>query len=249
MNPPRAQIVTSRLIFGLFLAAAGFLLAADRFGFIDAGPYWHYWPLLLISVGVTKLLQPYRKSGGVLLVLLGSFFLMREMGWTDLDFSDLFPFLLLFVGLSLVVTAIARRGAPDWGPRRGPGRRWEAPPADSSSTVDSFAMLGSSSIVSNSPEFRGGTATAIAGACQLDLRQATIAPEAGGEAVLDTFAFWGGIEILVPETWSVVLRGTPLLGGFDDRTLQPAGGSAQRLVVKGLAIMGAVEVKNVRDGR
>ncbi len=245
MNPSRTNLVTPRLVFGLFLAAAGALLAADRFGWIDAGPYWHFWPLLLIAVGLTKVLQPYRKTGGIVLILLGGFFFMREMSWTDLDFSDLFPFFLVFLGVCLVVTAIARRGAPGGQD----GRRWGGAPVDSSSVVDTFAMLGSSNVVSNSPDFKGGTATAIAGGCQLDLRQATIAPDSGGEAVLDTFAFWGGIEILVPETWSVVLRGTPLLGGFDDRTLQPAGGSAQRLVVKGLAIMGGVEVKNVQDRR
>jgi predicted membrane protein len=217
-------------VAGLFIAAAGTLLAADRFGLIDARPFWEYWPLLLIAIGITKLLQPRgSRGGGVVLIALGTYFLLRELDLIDVDLGDLLPLLLVLAGLTLVVTALRRRYPS------------ASPQDDSSSLVHAFAMLGGSHPVSNAPSFRGGTATAIAGACEIDLRHATISE---GEAVIDTFAFWGGVEILVPETWTVVLRGVPLLGSFEDKTVQPVGGSTQRLVVKGLAIMGGVEVKN-----
>ena len=50
------------------------------------------------------------------------------------------------------------------------------------------------------------------GGCEIDLRHASM-PE-GRAAVLDTFAFWGGIEIRVPEDWEVVSQGIAVLGGF-----------------------------------
>lgn len=235
MESPKGPVFTPRLVAGLFIAAAGALLAADRFGLIDARPFWEYWPLLLIAIGITKLFQPRgSRGGGVFLVALGSYFLLRELDLIDFDLADVAPLLLVIAGLTLVVTALMRRY---------PSADSQA---DSSSLVHSFAMLGGSHPVSSSADFRGGTATAIAGACEIDLRQATIA---GGEAVIDTFAFWGGVEIFVPETWTVVLRGVPVLGSFEDKTMPPPGGSTQRLVVKGLAIMGGVEVKNSRDRR
>jgi hypothetical protein len=61
--------------------------------------------------------------------------------------------------------------------------------------------------------------------------------------VLDTFAFWGGIEIRVPDDWEVISQGSAALGGFvNNARSQP--GAKRRLVVTGLAIMGGVEVKN-----
>jgi hypothetical protein len=41
----------------------------------------------------------------------------------------------------------------------------------------------------------------------------------------------------------VVLHGTPILGGFEEKTAHPAAGT-KRLIVKGYAIMGGVEVRN-----
>jgi hypothetical protein len=76
----------------------------------------------------------------------------------------------------------------------------------------------------------------------VDLRDARIE---SGEAVIDTFAFWGGIEIIVPEDWQVACKGLPLMGGFEDKT-RGAPDAKQRLIVKGLAIMGGVEIKNRR---
>ncbi len=47
----------------------------------------------------------------------------------------------------------------------------------------------------------------------------------------------------MPEDWAVESHVVPLLGGFDDKTRQPAD-AKQRLVLTGIAIMGGVGVKN-----
>jgi hypothetical protein len=87
--------------------------------------------------------------------------------------------------------------------------------------------------------FRGAQLTAIMGGIELDLRGAKV--EDG--AVIDALAFWGGIEIFVPENWAVVNQGHALMGGFDDSTRHPDPGERPRLIVRGLALMGAVEIK------
>jgi hypothetical protein len=90
--------------------------------------------------------------------------------------------------------------------------------------------------------FQGGTLNAIMGGVEVDLRGATLA---GGRAVIDCFAFWGGIEITVTPGWTVVGRVWPLMGGYEDQTSPPAPEDATgELVLTGAAIMGGVSVKN-----
>ena len=69
---------------------------------------------------------------------------------------------------------------------------------DANSTISGVAVLGGGHRGNNSRSFRGGELTAVMGGCEIDLRQAAIE----GEAVIDVFALWGGIEIRVPEDWT-----------------------------------------------
>jgi predicted membrane protein len=95
---------------------------------------------------------------------------------------------------------------------------------------------------SDSAAFQGGDLVAVMGACRLDLRQASIA---GSEAVIDVLTVMGGVELRIPETWTVDARVLPLMGGVTDRSRRATGQTAtQRLVIRGTAFMGGVEVKN-----
>jgi class 3 adenylate cyclase len=90
----------------------------------------------------------------------------------------------------------------------------------------------------------GGKTKAIAvmGGCELDLRQAEIE---GPEVEISAVAFWGGIDIIVPEGFDVELRGFSLMGG---RSLKikdvPVVPGSPRIVVRGFAIMAGIEVKS-----
>ena len=63
-------------------------------------------------------------------------------------------------------------------------------------------------------------------------------------AIIDVFVMWGGVEVRVPDDWTVDLQGTPMLAGFVDKTRPPALATEKRLVIRGLALMGGVEIKN-----
>lgn len=60
-------------------------------------------------------------------------------------------------------------------------------------------------------------------------------------------AVFGGTELRIPETWSAVVQGQGVFGGFADSTRQPdplRTPNPKRLFVKGSAVFGGVEVKN-----
>lgn len=106
--------------------------------------------------------------------------------------------------------------------------------------VNAFVIMGGITRRLSTLDFKGGTVVAIMGGAKIDLRAASITQ---GEAAIDVLAFWGGIEIRVPDDWIIVPQVFPFMGGFDDKTGPRPAGARKRLVVRGLAFMGGVEVK------
>ena len=90
-------------------------------------------------------------------------------------------------------------------------------------------------------DFHGAQCTAVFGGCKIDLRDAQIQ---GREAVLETYAIFGGVEIWVPEDWEVVNHGVVLFGGMDDQRRRPKGPGTKTLILDGATIFGGTSVKN-----
>jgi len=227
-TPQPARPIAPQLVMGLLIVVVGMLFTLENVGVIDAHEYLRYWPVGLIAVGLLKLWQGSGAIfGGFIFVFVGVWLLLQAMGIVTVSLWDLWPMLLVFAGASMVWRGMYGGSA-------------ERATADAHSTVSAMAVLAGINRGNTSKTFRGGDLTAVFGGCQIDLRQAAIEDE----AVIDVFAMWGGIEIKVPENWSVSGRVTPILGGYEDKTRRVADGTNQRLLVRGLVIMGGVEIKN-----
>jgi hypothetical protein len=229
MDQGHFQRSVPQLILGLVIVTLGVLLTLDTLGIADARDYIRYWPAGLIAIGLGKLWEGRHSNSGVLggLVLLGigAWLLLNEFDIVRANVWELWPIFLVLFGASLVWRSLSgRRPAPD----------------DHNSVLSAVAVLSGVNRGNNSATFRGGDLTAIMGGCEIDLRQAQI----DGEAIIDVFALWGGIELRVPEDWTVISRVTPLMGGFEDKTRPPQGASVHRLIVRGFILMAGVEVKN-----
>lgn len=221
---------TPQLMLGLLIVTVGVLLTLDTLGYAEGAKFLRFWPVGFIVLGLAKLWQSRDGYGGgfggVMLILVGTWLLFElSLRMIDVSIKQLWPLFLVVVGASLVWRSIV-------------GKR--LPAGDSAALISGMAVLGGVHRGNNSQNFRGGDLTAVLGGCEIDLRHATI----DGEAVLDVFAMWGGIEIRVPEDWTVISRVTPLLGGVDDKTRPPQSAGNQRLVIRGFVVMGGVEIKN-----
>ena len=265
--------LTPQSILGLFVIAAGVLFTLDNLGILRADEYIRFWPVALIAVGALKLAHSHRGSGavaGFILLFIGVWQLLEELTTVRVRLEDIWPLLLVLFGGYLVwqglssQRACGRLGRTDDGPQteagwpteasRQPdvirpaeagrlteaGRQKESVRQTGNDTLSGMAILGAFIRGSNSQAFRGADLTAIMGGCEIDLRNAAI----HGEATIDVFALWGDIEIRVPEDWTIESRVMPVLGGVEDKTRAPKGASAHRLILRGFAIMGGVEVKN-----
>ncbi len=226
--------LSGQAIIGGAAVLIGVFLLLDNLDVLDARLYLRFWPLILVAVGAVRIANSGHRGGrfvGLILVLIGGVLLIRELGFTYIGFQELWPLILVVLGLSMLMG----------GPVRGKIRGDAGASSNSRSYVNAFAVLGGVQQSNNSQDFCGGEVSSIMGGCEIDLRQAAIA---GEEAVITTFAMWGGIKIKVPVTWNVVVQGIPFLGGYDDKSAKPSDPAVKRLVVRGTVIMGGVEVTN-----
>ena len=229
MSPPCERNPTGRLFLGLAVMLFGLALALDNFGLFQLRFLLRFWPIALIVVGAARLARSTRLGGppdGLVMTSIGTLLLLMTLG--VLQFKQAFALVLLALGGVMVLRALHRGpDRRDRTARHRARRRLRAPRRRAA--------------VSRSTDFRGGSASATLGGCDIDLRQASILD--GETAVLDALALMGGIEVRVPEDWTVETRGMAVLGGFEDKTRRPLD-DRKKLVVTGLAVMGGVEVKN-----
>jgi predicted membrane protein len=234
-SDPRPQdLFSSRLIVGVIIILLGSILLADNLGFISAKHVLRsLWPLALVAVGVTMVRAPDNRRSrnwGWVLITVGLWIFLDRIGWVHLSLWELLvPGLLLFVGGTLVWRAVS-----------GPPKE-EPVGEDHAEFVRSFAFMSGCELRPVSRPFRGADLNAVMGGVKLDLTDARME---GDSAVIDVFAFWGGVEIYVPPDWTVTSKMTTLLGGFIDKRRPTSVVPTKTLILRGMIVMSGLEVKN-----
>ena len=230
--PGAARGMTAQVVFGLMIVVLGVLFTLDNLEVIDAGDYLRFWPSVFVVVGLLKLYHALRDGhgwfSGLVFLGVGTWMLLNGVLYFRVNLRELLPLSLVALGGYMV-----------W---RGFGGQRRERVSDGHSSFSAMAIMGGVARRSSSQTFQGADLTAVMGGCEIDLRQASIAP--GSEAIVEIFAFWGGIDIKVPEDWTVVTRAMPLMGGVEDKTRAPQGAVSKRLVVRGIVVMGGVVIKN-----
>jgi hypothetical protein len=222
---------SSRLILGLIVITLGVLWTLDNLGLADSEAILAWWPAVVIAIGVAKffgLSTPRHPIWGATFIVAGSLLLAGNLGYLRFGIWHLWPLALIAIGANMLVRANR--------PAVSPGVT-----EDRSERLDGVALLSGFTRRIYSPQFHGGWVTAIMGGAEVDLRQAT--PVEGG-AVLDLFVWWGGVVVRVPEDWKVINGTTTLMGGIEEKTKAAPPESRHVLVLRGLILMGGVEIKN-----
>jgi len=241
---------------GLVFVAVGVVFLLGNMGLLNVGYILRFWPVLLIAAGVFKIVEygdDYVDSSGIFWVIVGSLFLLGNLGILRVAFRDLWPVVLIGVGvLMLWRSALGKtRAGGNTGKSESESASREPDPArvderrstatSSNSVLSATAILGNVEQRNNCQDFRGGSATAVMGRCEIDMRAAAITKP--HEPVLEVFAMWGGIEVRVPPDWTVVSHVDPIMGSYEDAT-QPPKEETKRLLIRGTVIMGGIEVTN-----
>ncbi len=219
------MIKQQRPLVGIFLVAIGAVFLLNKAGVIPGDLWWLLqWYTILIVIGLFNLLTG-RRSTGILLCAIGALFLFDRLGFYNLDWTYIWPIALIGLGLLFIFrNAVGQTGIESAG----------------NAHFDASNILAGGKLRVTSTPLKGGKITSILGGSEINLSKTEIQ----GEAMIDVFTFMGGVEMHIPEHWNVVNEVTSIMAGFDDKRPLQATQDGPTLRIKGVTIMGGIELKS-----
>lgn len=220
----------------LVIIGAGSLL--DAFGLVEFGDIIRtWWPSLLMLIAVIQLSTGSGSLlGSGILFTIGALFQISRLGYLPGGFWGAFwPIILILIGISFISSRWKKKVIPT--DNESLGRV-----SLDGSRVDRSALFTGLDVRVTSQDFTGGQLEAIFGGVECDMRDAKILGKVAG---LSATAIFGGIELRVPQDWNIVVKGTPIFGGIDDKSvMRPHDPNAPMLVVDVTAVFGGVEIRH-----
>ncbi len=239
----------SRIFLGFVLVILGALFLLDNLNFMYFSiPHVIFsFPTILLVIGILILVNSEKKGAGIILVVIGTFWLLSEI-FPHISFNGGVIFSILIIALGIYIL-IKRRGPS--------GNRYSYNTAEGTvqsgastgeytkeiDRIDDVAIFGGGHKFISSSNFQGGNITAIFGGSEIDLTRCKLAP---GNHILDVTAIFGGTTLIVPKEWNIIINVLPLFGGFSHKGMR--GPNVQinpesTLIIKGVVIMGGGEIK------
>ncbi len=234
---------------GIILITVGTFLFLQN---MDLGvPDWVFsWQMLLIVIGLLiGIKHNFRGGPWFVLTLVGTVFLLKDMGILNFDFARYgWPLILVVLGVFMLTKR------PHYRDREYRKRRWrdesnrepiQQQQLDdylSEDYLSATAIFGGVDRIVLSKNFRGGDVTSVFGGSEINLTQADFT----GTIVLDTTTIFGGVELIVPSNWDVKMEINTVLGGVEDkRSVEQMKPDPNKvLIIRGTCVFGGLDIKS-----
>lgn len=226
----------SKLILAVILIGAGILLLAHNFNLIPWNVYRviFSWPMLLLVLGVVQISKHPNKTFGLILIAIGSFFLLPKVfPELSINFGQLF-WPAIFLGIGLLILFKGNSGS----------KPWKKDEVNSSEIIDEVNIFGGTERRMTTRNFRGGETVSIFGGSVYDFTDCELAD---GKNVLEVVNIFGGSKFIIPSHWNVHVEVVSIFGGFADKRKIGVGmpdNRTKELYIKGVAIFGGGEIKS-----
>ena len=230
-----SQTQGSKIGFGLILILVGALFLVDNLGLIpfNVSHYVFSWQGILIFIGLILLATKPNKSTGLILVVVGTFFLLPDIFHIPHFRWNLYwPVILIVIGLVYIMR------------QRGHNTPIGHAPDGSMDFIDDTNIFGGGDVMITSSNFKGGKITSIFGGSNYNLTNAKLSE---GANVIDFFAMFGGGTFIVPSDWNVNVDVTSVFGGFSDKRVpikKSDDANSNEIFIKGLVLFGGGEIKS-----
>lgn len=234
--------MNGRYIFGIVLIGLGLIFFACQFLDCSAGYIiGTFWPLIIIGVGLSHIIKSKSSLiNGIIILTIGLLLQASRLDLLPWGFwGTLWPLALIMIGLYMLFNRDkVKKGDSHFEGFVGFNNSSE----NGTDYVSANAFFSGNKERVVSDNFKGGTISAYFGGTELDLRNATIDPNG---AFLEVNAAFGGIEIFVPYNCKVRVKGTPFLGGIDNKThFADVPENAPIITINAFVAFGGIEIRN-----
>jgi len=228
----------AHLLLGIVLMFLGLFLIADLADIVPwrMRDFLFTWQALLIFLGLIFLSNKENKGTGVVLIVVGSFFLLPRVMDVPHYWRSLFWPAMLIIGGLVVIFGSRRHGSANYfggHKQKATGENW----------LDDVTVFGGGDRIISSQQFEGGKITHIFGGSKIDFSRAKLAP---GKHYLELTLIFGGTKLIIPEAWDVKVEVTSVFGGFSDKRIRSivVTDTDRSLVITGSSIFGGGEIVN-----
>lgn len=251
---------SGRIGFAILLVLTGFIFLGLNSGLIPGiyRPVLISWQMLLIVIGIWQMIKGHFFNG-TLTALFGVFFIIPKIvrafpdafpGISD-NFTALYwPFLLIAAGILALLSVFFR---PKWYERyhyrRIKSHRYNHykhyHDYHYSNIHDKFSksnVFSSGEHIVLDPEFKGGEINSVFGNTLIDLRKTNLQE---GNTFLEINVVFGGVTIVVPESWYIELHVDTVFGGLEDKRFSINNlDTSKKLIIEGSCVFGGGELRN-----
>ncbi|GAA0721461.1 DUF5668 domain-containing protein [Clostridium malenominatum] len=227
-----------KMALGILFILFGIVTLLQQLNIVYFGNIFStWWPLIIIGVGINKLISKNEsKTSGTIFLVVGIFLQLRVLDIITVSIWKFFwPIIFILIGFNILFP----KSELD------KGHYSNSVNDDVVDYVNIFSGLENKNLSKN---FKGGSIIAIFGGASLDLRGSELAAEG---AIIDATAAFGGIDIIVPTHWKVIVTGVPIFGGWSNKTQSEQLGNNDDFIsvqpvlrVKCVAAFGGIDIKN-----
>ena len=239
----------SRNVIGIILVVLGGLFLLDSMNVIDfnVARVIFSFPAILIILGIVLLLNTTKRLLGVMILIVGMFFMVpRIFPFVYYDGHIVFPVLLIVFGIYIILRRRTYR-TPEGEYKHSQDehtKHYKGYDQINSDRVDDVSIFGGGHKIIISDNFKGGNITNIFGGSEIDLKDCKLAP---GVNVIDFVAVFGGSNIIVPSDWKILIDVLPVFGGFSNKVRRDPNAVIdpdKTLLIKGFVLFGGGEVRS-----
>lgn len=214
------------ILWGLVLIIFGILLGLNSLEIIKFNIFFSgWWTLFIIVPSFIGLITESDKTGNFIGLLIGCFLLLASLDIIDFDLilKLLLPIVLVIIGVSLIFK-----------------KKYESLEKNKKEDNEYFACFSSQTIDYSKTELNTLELTALFGGIKSDLRNTIIKDD----IYINAGAFFGGIDIIVPEGVKVKVKPFALFGGVETKKLKANEKEKPVIYVNATCVFGGIDIKH-----